>query len=141
MDEQRKSSAEVEQVDINGPGIYVQAKREGAARSIVFRYRRYPELRQSGRTTKQMIEAPRGAFFVWPGENLGYPRALAAEVDRDDLQIVGPSWLRHRVAAAVDCGLVVDHAAWSFLNAREKQTILWYLSRGVTVTSANNKGA
>lgn len=52
--------------------------------------------RQSGRTTRIMQTAPRGAFFVWGTDDLRYPKALAAKLGREDLQIVGPSWFTAR---------------------------------------------
>lgn len=68
--------------------------------------------RQVGATTRQMLGAPRGSVYVWVNHHLGYPRSLAAQLGRSDLEIVSPSqvtpWLfRGREIPAV----VVDHAA------------------------------
>ncbi len=49
--------------------------------------------RGSGRTTKQILEAPRGAFYVWVNHHLDYPKQLARKLCRDDLRIVSPSFL------------------------------------------------
>ena len=69
--------------------------------------------RQIGTTTKQMEGAPVGAVFVWVHGNLTYPKTLAREIGREDLEIVGPSWFsggrwRNREIT----GLIVDHACW-----------------------------
>lgn len=52
-----------------------------------------PQQRGTGRTTKQMKEAPRGAVFVWCNDNLSWPRNLALTHGRKDLQIIGPTVL------------------------------------------------
>jgi len=69
------------------------------------------EPRQTGRTTKQMINAPKGAVFVWLTANLSYPQALAEKVDRTDLEIVPRSWiLSDKWRGQILTGIVVDHA-------------------------------
>ena len=35
-----------------------------------------PNARGSGNTTKQVLEAPDGATFVWVNDDIGYPRRL-----------------------------------------------------------------
>lgn len=68
--------------------------------------------RQSGRTTRQMQEAPARATYVWVNERLEYPRALAKMLGRDDLRITGPTTV---IRALNDSDrrryVVVDHAA------------------------------
>jgi hypothetical protein len=73
----------------------------------------------SGRTTKQMREAPHGAVFVWCNGQLFYPRDLARHLGRADLEIVSPDSMReyHRFMGRKLSGLVIDHAAE--LNARQ----------------------
>lgn len=71
--------------------------------------RRLIEERGTGRTTKQMREAPAGAVFVWNNDHLEYPRHVARVIGRPDLKIIGPRGLdRIRPPLA---GIVVDHAA------------------------------
>ena len=65
--------------------------------------------RASGRTTKQMEEAPHGAHFLWCNEFIEYPRSLAKKIGRDDLRIVSPSWLETGWRGIELSGLVVDH--------------------------------
>lgn len=68
--------------------------------------------RQSGITTRAMLAAPHGAVYVWPNQKLLYPRQLAEFLKRDDLVIVGPSWLDARRALGRQPMLtVVDHMA------------------------------
>lgn len=71
------------------------------------------EHRRQGTTTRQMLDAPRGALFIWPVSTLSYPKALACHLERQDLIIAGPSalfeggrrWFSERLP-----GVVVDHA-------------------------------
>lgn len=67
--------------------------------------------RGTGRTSRQMVEAPLGAVYVWCNAFRQYPCELARHLGRDDLEIVTPLWL----AAASSrgrwlTGLVIDHA-------------------------------
>ena len=68
--------------------------------------------RQTGRTTQQIADAPRGAVFVWCNSAIEYPRALAKKLGRDDVVVRPMSWLApqntdgHTFAA-----VVIDHAA------------------------------
>ena len=62
---------------------------------------------QSGKTSEQMKAAPKGAVYVWVNSMLGYPKALARAVGREDLRIVGP----HMVEVLRGREMVVDHAA------------------------------
>lgn len=68
------------------------------------------EERQTGITTRQMIEAPEGAFYVWCNGNTYYPRRLALHLGRRDLRVVGSDWLMNpgNVFSALD--VVIDHA-------------------------------
>lgn len=65
----------------------------------------------TGRTTKQMQEAPPSSFYVWCNEHTDYPKKLARELGRDDLQVVSPRWLTdERWRGCRLLGLVLDHA-------------------------------
>lgn len=69
-------------------------------------------LRGTGRTTKQMLEAPHGAVYVWVNGALHYPKDLAHRAGRKDLVIVAPAWMegdRWRGIHAPD--VILDHAA------------------------------
>ena len=50
--------------------------------------------RKTGRTTRQMNEAPSGAWFVCPGKP--WFEDLARRLARTDLVIVTPQWLAKR---------------------------------------------
>jgi hypothetical protein len=71
-----------------------------------------------------MVEAAKGAVFVWVNSHFNYPRALAKRIGREDLVIVSPSFLDddHRWRGRVFTGIVVDHAA--FLNDREHENYM-----------------
>ena len=69
-------------------------------------------LRGTGRTSRQMQEAPRGAMFVWCNFGLDYPMWLARKLGREDLMIVSPDallqdWLRGKSGPVI----VIDHDA------------------------------
>lgn len=64
-------------------------------------------MRQTGRTTRQIQNAPRGALYVWVNERLHYPRALG----RGDLEFVSPASMGHRLTGRRSGDIVIDHAA------------------------------
>lgn len=66
---------------------------------------------QAGTTTRQMLQAPVGAIYVWCNGNLHYPRGLAKHLGRDDLQVVPSSWLMPSCIATHGV-VVVDHAMY-----------------------------
>jgi hypothetical protein len=64
----------------------------------------------TGRTTKQMQDAPQGAAFVWPvWSSISYAKDLARHLGRLDLIIITPSNLRN-FRPGQYTALVVDHA-------------------------------
>jgi hypothetical protein len=70
--------------------------------------------RGTGRTTRQLQEAPQGAVFICVGGREGnmYTRGLCEKVGRQDLRIVPPAWLEHRerwIGMRLT-GVIVDHA-------------------------------
>lgn len=66
-------------------------------------------VRNTGKTTQQMRDAPEGAVFVWVSDDLGYAHHLSRYLGRADLKITCPNDL-HRVRPPLS-GIVVDHAA------------------------------
>lgn len=86
--------------------------------------------RQTGRTTRQMQESPRGAVFVWCNGHLAYPRDLARRLGRTDLEIVSPGWLDERNMRGREfTAIVLDHAT-------ELTSLQWYalsMARGRTL--------
>lgn len=71
-----------------------------------------PQLRRSGRTTRQMLAAPKGAVFIWCTEFLHYPRLLAEQAGRKDLMIVSKLCLTKEIDTLDGMefsGLVLDH--------------------------------
>lgn len=63
-----------------------------------------------GRTTQQMRDARVGAVFIWCNDDLEYPRALAARLNRRDLQIIGPLRGIETLYGRRRASVVVDHA-------------------------------
>lgn len=70
------------------------------------------EKRQTGRTTDQIANAPHGAIYVWPvATTIQYPRRIAREIGRDDLEIIPESLFRvSRIMGRKLTGVVIDHA-------------------------------
>jgi hypothetical protein len=67
--------------------------------------------RQTGVTTQQMQEAPRGALYVWCNASTDYARKLAQRIKRPDLVIRSPRWLVDNADGYTPTAVVVDHAA------------------------------
>jgi len=70
------------------------------------------DARGSGRTTLQMLGAPRNAMFVWVNDTLAIPRYLARKHDREDLRIEGPRILERplRLRGLEISAIILDHA-------------------------------
>lgn len=67
-------------------------------------------LRQTGVTTRQMMEAPKGAIYVWINSHLDYPRRLADHIGRRDLVIVSAGSVRLETVMSKRVAMVADHA-------------------------------
>ena len=66
----------------------------------------------SGRTTRQMQDAPIESIFVWCNSMVSYPKSLAKHLGRNDLVIQPLHWLRiENIAGRDGLKIVVDHAA------------------------------
>ena len=65
--------------------------------------------RNTGQTSRQILDAPRGAVFVWLNSHTDYPKQLAQHLGRNDIEIISPmileSWFGKRAH------FVIDHAA------------------------------
>jgi len=66
--------------------------------------------RCTGRTTKQMLAAPRNAVYVQNAGPHTYHKLLAAHLHRDDLRIISPDQIENTLHGKV-VDVVVDHAA------------------------------
>lgn len=78
--------------------------------------------RQTGRTTRQLEEAPQGTIFVWYNGHTDYPHALARKLGREDIKIKPFSWLDERnVRGLRGTNVVLDHATWE-VNRRMPDT-------------------
>lgn len=66
--------------------------------------------RGTGRTSRQMREAPRNAIFVWCNDYIGYAIRLAYHLDRGDLSIIPPAMIGE-FRRGSSRHIVVDHAA------------------------------
>jgi len=66
---------------------------------------------RSGKTTRQMMEAPANATFVWPNSNLAIPRSLARFLGREDLVFISAGNMEPRSLIGTPIhDLVVDHS-------------------------------
>jgi len=67
--------------------------------------------RQVGNTTHQMLAAPIGAYYVWANGQLDYPKHLAENIGRSDLNIVSPAWIEEfRWCGIAVKNIIIDHA-------------------------------
>jgi hypothetical protein len=67
--------------------------------------------RGTGRTTRQILEAPRDAIFVCPNVEVGYSQRIAHRVGRPDIKFVPPNWIGERlVSHGGGKPVVLDHA-------------------------------
>lgn len=72
-----------------------------------------PKHRGQGTTTRQMLDAPNGALFIWPNVDLSYPKALSRDLGRSDLIVMGPAALQdggYRLAGMRLSAVIADHA-------------------------------
>jgi hypothetical protein len=85
--------------------------------------------RGSGRTTRAMLDAPKGSVYVWVNHHLDYPRELARRLGRDDLNIVSPRQVEDqgRWAGMRLTDVRLDHALL-FTDA-QREAYQWLLTR------------
>jgi hypothetical protein len=70
----------------------------------------------TGRTSRLMLDAPRGAHFIWCTDNAEHAKELARRVGRTDL-VCHPRYALRELAGVQS--IVVDHAAWLSDEDRE----------------------
>lgn len=84
--------------------------------------------RGSGRSSLQMMGAPRNAVYIWCNSMFGYPKDLARRFHRTDMRIVSPSWLTvSNLGGADNLSIVIDHAAQ--LNAAQWESYMFWKQR------------
>lgn len=64
-----------------------------------------------------MIEAPLGAWYIWPSANYAYPKHLAAHLGRSDLVILAADTLTVERVLSSAKPVVIDHAARVYSEA------------------------
>lgn len=97
-----------------------------------------PEYCRSGITTQQMRNAPIGSLYIWCNGILDYPRKLAEEIGRGDLDFRSPGWMSRGAWYGREySGVVLDHAA--HLTQEQMQMfeglVLYAESRGIPVST------
>jgi len=82
-------------------------------------------IRQTGRTTRQLQEAPKGSIFIWINWSIWYPRAIARELGREDIEMVGREWIKSdRWRGRTFSGVIVDHYLAEQLTIEERKKLL-----------------
>ena len=76
-------------------------------------------LRGDGTTTRQIIEAPENAIYIWVNADTSYPKQIARRHGRLDLEFRSPTWLE-RNSAGIFADVVVDHAVRLSVEAIDK---------------------
>jgi hypothetical protein len=66
-------------------------------------------MRGSGTTTRQIKDAPHGAYYVWVNYATSYPKKLAEKLGRTDLVFIGPDNIFEKLVGT-EKQVVVDHA-------------------------------
>ena len=106
--------------------------------------------RGTGRTTKQIKEAPLRALFIAPTHHaVNYTKRLARSLGREDLEILSPSVLQNaaeRLHGRTIDALIYDHALYECLHKAERKNYFvaraWldvivgrdaHIKRGITV--------
>lgn len=67
-------------------------------------------MRGGGHTTKQILDAPEEAIYVWVNERIYYPKKIANKLGRNDLIIKGPSVLEYGRLRGINKPIILDHA-------------------------------
>lgn len=68
------------------------------------------QFRNDGTTTKQIKAATKSAVYVWSNTDLKYPIELAKSLNRSDLKIVSPYWLKDRRYLGLELtDIILDH--------------------------------
>lgn len=76
--------------------------------------------RQTGRTTRQIEQAPKDAVYVCPSvRSISYHRRLAADLGRQDLVIVSAYWFTDQNWRGRRGSVILDHATLSAMNDRQ----------------------
>ena len=97
--------------------------------------------RGSGRTTKQMKEAPKGALFIWCTEDQAYAEQFASALGRGDLVVLPRRYLmrteRNRLSGREFPALILDHyLADTGLDDEQWEGYLYLLNRVRTLKPA-----
>lgn len=85
------------------------------------------EERDTGRTTKQLREAPAGAAYIVAGETVDYTRSIALQIGRGDLRFYTSRAIEEQRLIGI-ANVVVDHAA--ILTEIERFSIAAHSNRG-----------
>lgn len=65
-------------------------------------------IRGSGRTTKQIKDAPKDSFYVWCNQYLRYPKELCTLLGRDDITVISQGQLKYKLRGTRNF-VVLDH--------------------------------
>jgi hypothetical protein len=68
------------------------------------------EIRGSGRTRRQLENAPYNSYFVWCNDIIGYPLGIAKSLGRHDVNVVGIAWLTEHHLEGLTVPVVLDHS-------------------------------
>lgn len=89
------------------------------------------------RTTQQLKEAPRGAFYIWRGPR-NYVMRLASDLGRGDIRFIGPDVARHHLLGKQGVVLIDHDIEWPELPEDLQAQILVMNSRWVQAQKLND---
>lgn len=77
--------------------------------------------RGTGRTTRQLREAPQNSIYIWFNLNLHYVRKLAQHLGRNDIKVMTQDDIGYGRLNGLNVPILVDHAVR--LTMQESQEI------------------
>lgn len=70
---------------------------------------------QTGKTTQQLINAPKDSFFVWCNSDFHYPKQLCSKLNRPDIRLIGPSDIAYTIRG-LRVPVIIDHYAYHLVS-------------------------
>jgi hypothetical protein len=86
-------------------------------------------MRGTGRTTKQLMNAPENSVFVWCNDDISYPLRLARNMCRDDIEVKPLCWFKENNICGRRMQICFDHAV--ILTHKQEELYKYLLTRSL----------